>query len=171
MKLVNWTLVVTVAVSAVVGAAFPLAATPQEDEWSQPKRLRNLEQRMEALEGELAALRATLEGLEATLAEGPPSGPEGPPGAPGAPGEPGPPGPEGPPGAPAEPALDPQAWSECEWHEIGRVLSHDPSTQWCPPGSFITRIDLAGGPVRHGGSYPIIDLVECCRIGLGEGPE
>lgn len=170
MKRNPWMLVVALAALGVVGPVDQSEGTPQEEEWSQPARLRNLEARVEELEGELATLRAAYEELMTAAAQEPPPpvpGPPGPPGPQGPPGEPGEPGPQGP---PATPALDTQAWSGCEWYPVGQEESHAPTRPWCPPGSFLTRVDLAGGPMRHGASFPIFDTVECCHIGLVENP-
>ncbi len=165
MKRQFWMLVVALAIFGLAGQADHLEAAPQEEEWSQPARLRNLEARMQELEGELAALRAAYEELMVAAAMEPPPGEPGPPGPEG---PQGPPGEPGPPGPPATPALDTQAWADCGWYPVGREESHAPTQPWCPPGTFFTRVDLAGGPVRHGGSFPIFDTVECCRIGVVE---
>ncbi len=117
------------------------------------------------------------EGVKGEQGEPGPPGDKGEPGEPGPQGERGDPGergetgPPGPRGAPAEPAIDPDSWSSCSWHEIGEEASHAPEISWCPSGTFLTRLDFGAGPVRRGGSFPIIERAECCRMGVTEASE
>lgn len=155
------------------------AAAAQEGAPTAQERLRLLEEKVTELEGQLRALRSQLEsvrasgGGQAVPGERGPAGPPGPPGEKGEkgdPGERGEPGPPGPAGAAAEPSPDSLIWSSCSWIDIGREASHAPQEAWCPAGSYITRIDLGGGSVRHGGSFPIFERVECCRVAVVGSP-
>ena len=56
-----------------------------------------------------------------------------------------------------------QGDDECSWVDIGGNKSHYPEQgEWCPAGSFISRIDLDG--CESGGNCPIIGRVRCCEI-------
>jgi|GEM_PF-6562087 len=55
-------------------------------------------------------------------------------------------------------------WGSCLWREIGYDKSHFQLGDWCPPGSFLTQLDLDGDTSHGEGNGPVVGRAKCCRL-------
>ncbi len=55
------------------------------------------------------------------------------------------------------------AWGECSWVPVGAQRSHQRGPEWCPPGSFLTRLDLDGDRKYSARDTPYVGQARCCR--------
>ena len=52
-------------------------------------------------------------------------------------------------------------WCSCGWRDIGGSMSHHDAGDWCPPGSFLTQLDLdAAGSAADS---PVVGQARCCK--------
>jgi hypothetical protein len=56
------------------------------------------------------------------------------------------------------------SWGSCSWVGVqqGGINSHQPSA-WCPEGSYITGLDLDGGPYDDMDA-PVVGQAQCCSL-------
>lgn len=70
-------------------------------------------------------------------------------------------------------AIDPRrgrqaAWGQCSWYDIGSYKTYGSKGSvgsdgaWCPPGTYLTQLDLDGGTPSS--LYPIVGKVKCCSM-------
>ena len=55
-------------------------------------------------------------------------------------------------------------WCSCSWQEIGPFKSHQDLENWCPPGSFLTQLDLDQCEGATGSDSPIVGRARCCKL-------
>ncbi len=56
------------------------------------------------------------------------------------------------------------SWCSCSWQEIGPHKSHGDLGPWCPPGSFLTQLDLDGVRGARGADSPVVGRSRCCKL-------
>jgi hypothetical protein len=55
-------------------------------------------------------------------------------------------------------------WCFCSWQTVGPLKTHNDMGNWCPPGSFLTQLDLDSDRTLSAGDSPVVGRVKCCQL-------